>query len=177
MLTMLLVSALELAAPDWRAAQCQGEHVTGRYTNFAEGFSVHVPNAYVGRRGSQSGPERGVSIALTSNCDAFIVIYGEANSLEWKAPQEGLDRLVTEATKTDASVTSRRHTAKLGRLPACAVKMTQSGTDQIEETVMAFRPRGGPVYTATLITSKGRYRQDKATLEQVLSTFRLEPWR
>ncbi len=177
MLTMLLVSALELAAPDWRAAQCQGEHVTGRYTNFAEGFSVQVPSGYVGRRGAQSGPERGLSIALTPNCDAFIVLFGEPNSLGWKAPQEGLERLVTEETAANASVTSRSHTAKLGRLPAAAVTMTQSATDQIEETVMAFRPHGGPVYTATLVSSKGRYRQDKATLEQVLSTFRLEPWR
>ncbi len=177
MLAMLFVSALELAAPDWRAAQCQGEHVTGRYTNFSEGFSVQVPSAFVGRRGAQSGPERGVSIALTPNCDAFIVLYGEPNSLEWKAPQEGLERMVAEATEADASVTFRKHTAKLGGLPAAAVTMTQSGTDRIEEAVMAFRPHGGPVYTATLVSSKDRYRQDKATLEQVLSTFRLEPWR
>ena len=177
MLAILFVSALELAAPDWRAAQCQGERVTGRYTNFAEGFSVKVPTEYVGRRGAQSGPERGVSIALTPNCDAFIVLYGEPNSFEWKAPQEGLERLVTETTGANPSVTSRSHTAMLGRLPAAAVTMTQSGTDQIEETVMAFRPHGGPVYTATLVSSKGRYRQDKATLEQVLGTFRIEPWR
>jgi hypothetical protein len=176
-LAMLFVSALGLVAPDWRAAQCQGEQVAGRYTNFAEGFSVQVPNAYVGRRGVQSGPERGVSIALASNCEAFIVLYGEPNSLEWKSPEEGLQRLVTDATEADASVRSRNHVARLGRLTAAGVTMSQSGSDQIEETVMAFRPHGSPVYTATLVSSKGRYRQDKATLEQVLSTFRLERWR
>ena len=97
--------------------------------------------------------------------------------MERKAPREGLQRLVTEATEADASVTARSNTAKLGRLPAAAVTITQSGTGQIEETVMAFRPHGGPVYAAILVSSKGRYREDKATLEQVLGTFRLEPWR
>jgi hypothetical protein len=178
MIAMLLPMALELAAPDWRAAQCGGDQVVGRYTNFAEGFSVAIPKEFVGRRGSQAGPERGVSIALLPNCDAFIVVFGEPNSMLLKSAAAAVDNWLAEAAPANAPLTVNRHTLKMGPLNASAATINSRESVQVEEVAAAFRrPGGEPVYWAILVSSRDRYEGDRKVLNQVLHSFRLERWR
>ncbi len=125
----------------------------------------------------QSGPERGISIALTPDCSAFIVVLGEADSLDGEYPQVGLDMSLRIAKDVDPAATVRRHRARLGSMAAVAATVTSPESQEIDETVVALRPGGGLVYTAELVTTVARQREDRATFAQVLRSVRLEPWR
>src|SRR5437773_6863386 len=74
----------------WKLAQCDGTLVSGRYINYAEGFSITLPRNVTARRGQAAGPERGVGVALTADCTAVVVVSGEPNSLEWAMPADGI---------------------------------------------------------------------------------------
>lgn len=39
----------------WKQAQCLGESVSGQYINYADGFSLAIPNGYKGRKGQAAG--------------------------------------------------------------------------------------------------------------------------
>lgn len=53
----------------WRQIPFEGTVIIGKYVNYAEGFSIAVPRGLVGRRGQAAGPERGVSIPLSPDCE------------------------------------------------------------------------------------------------------------
>ena len=68
-------------------------HLSRReYLNLAGGFSVGVPRGFKGGRGQAAGPERGVSIPLSPDCEGVAVVFGEPNSLEWPTPEDGTAR-------------------------------------------------------------------------------------
>jgi hypothetical protein len=173
--THLLLILLALTPqPDWKRLQCTGEFISGRYINYAVGYSVGIPTGLKGKRGQASGPERGFSIPLSANCSGVIAFDGEPNSLEWKnAHVAAMER----ASYYDNTVVLRRYRTKLGRLPALGVRLRYRDTLDIDEFVVALRPGGALVYTAHLGTTTSRYRQDHRRFVDVLRRFRLEPWR
>jgi len=177
MIATLLAASLELVSLDQRMAECKGEPVKGRYTNYAQGFSVGVPHSYRGLRPLQSGPERGISIALTPDCSAFIVVFSEADALDGEYPQVGLETMLSAAKDADPAASVHRHRARLGSMAAAAAMITSWDLQEIEEAVVALRPGGGLVYKAELVTTAARHREDRATFARVLRGFRLEPWR
>lgn len=152
------------------------EAVDGRYVNYAEGFSVGMPVGLKGKRGQAAGPERGVSIPLSANCVGVIVVYGEPNSAEWANPAVAIVAMAGYA-QTDNGVVVRRYRTKLGRLPAFGATIRYRDSSDIEDLVIAFRPGGGPMYTARLATPNIRYRRDHQRFIETLRSFRLAPWR
>ena len=82
MLAIELALFLQTNLTQWKQWQCEGTPVTGRYFNYAVGFSVAAPPGVQGRRGQSSGPERGVAFPLSHDCDRVVVVFGEPNSLE-----------------------------------------------------------------------------------------------
>jgi hypothetical protein len=173
--THLFLILLALSShTDWKNLQCTGEFFSGRYVNYAEGFSVGIPLGLKGKRGQADGPERGFSIPLSANCAGVIAFDGEANSLEWT---NALAAAAATASYYDAGIVLRRNRTKLGRLPAVGRTIRYPGTSDIDEFVVALRPGGALVYTARLGTTKARYRQDHQRFVKVLRRFRLEPWR
>lgn len=65
----------------------------------------------------------------------------------------------------------------MGRLPASGVTVHYRDSQDVEDIVIAFRLRGGGMYTAELLTVAARYERDRKSFIDVLRRFRLEPWR
>ena len=159
---------------DWKNLQCKGEFFSGRYVNYAQGFSVGIPLGLKGKRGQAAGPERGFSIPLSTSCSGVIVVYGEANSLEWTNPDVAV---TSKASDRDHGILFRRYRTKLGRLAAAGATIRYRGKSDIDEFVVALRPGGALAYTARLGTTQARYRRDHERFLDILRRFRIEPWR
>lgn len=152
MTSLLLIFLALTVQSEWKSLQCSGDAVSGRYVNYAEGFSVAMPVGLKGKRGQASGPERGVSIPLSANCSGVIAVDGEANSLEWVNAVVAVASTARYAQKGNGVVV-RRYRTKLGRLPAAGATIRYRGTSEIEDVVVALRPGGALVYTARLATT------------------------
>ena len=175
---ILVLSLLAQASlSEWKGWQCKGEIVVGRYVNYAEGFSVAMPTGLRGRRGQASGPERGVSVPLSSDCVGVVVVYGEQNSLEWATPAAAVAETVEMDTRAGALAVVKRYSARLGRLAAAGATIRHKETSDVEDIVIAFRPGWGPVYVAHLATTEARYKRDHPRFLEILRSFRLEDWR
>jgi hypothetical protein len=161
----------------WKQLQCQGRIISKRYFNYAEGFSLAVPIGLKGLAGQAAGPERGVSIPLSHNCTGVVVVYGEPNSAEWQTPADAIKWEIDSTIKDDSHADVKRYKTRLGRLKAAGVSIHPRATVEVKEIVVAFRPGGGPVYTAMLTTTETRYEKDREVFRKVLGGFRLEPWR
>jgi hypothetical protein len=144
--------------------------VTGDYSNPALGYQVTVPEGLVGTTGDQAGPERGFTLSLPSG--GTITVYGEPNSLEWKAPIDGIRHsLGLEKCNSD-----RRQTTGFGRLGRLtATKGSLACDDRVLEMLLAFRSGGGPIYWITLRTTTQKRVDDEAAFNKLAGTFRLIP--
>lgn len=173
-----LVGVLVLTSlGQWKQWQCQGSAISGRYFNYAEGFSVAIPRDLQGRRGQAAGPERGVSLPLSHDCIGVVVVFGEANSFEWPSPADAITWTVQTQTEDDPQVEVQRYSTRLGKLRAAGVTIRHQAKSDVEDIVVAFRPGGGPIYTAWLATTGTRYKQDRKSFRKILRGFRLETWR
>lgn len=171
-----LVGVLVLTSlGQWKQWQCQGSAISKRYFNDAEGFSVAIPRGLQGRHGESAGPERGVSLPLSHDCTGVVVVVADPNSLEWPTPADAITWEVQ--TEDDPQGELQRYRTGLGKLTAAGVTIRHGATPDVEDIVVAFRPRGGPVYAAWLATTGTRYKQDRKSFRKVLRGFRLEPWR
>jgi len=106
-----------------------------------------------------------------------MVAYGEPNSLEWATPADAIKWKIDTAKEDDPEAVARRFITRLGKLKAAGVIIIHHTTDEREIVVVAFRPRGGPVYTAMLSTTGRRYSHDRKMFMKALQGFRLEAWR
>jgi hypothetical protein len=173
-----LVGVLVLTSlGQWKEWQCRGTAISKRYFNYAEGFSVAIPRALQGRRGQDAGPERGVSLPLSDDCSAVVVVSGQPNSLVWSTPADAIAWEAQTQSENDPQTEVQRYKTWLGKLTAAGVTIRHRATSDVEDVVVAFRPGGGPVYTARLATTERRYKQDRKSFRSVLRGFRLEPWR
>lgn len=177
-MSILVLSFLaQISLSEWKVEQCGGETVTDRYVNHAEGFSVAMPTGLQGRRGQASGPERGVSVPLSSDCVGVVVVFGEPNSALWETPAAAVAQTVNVHTKTNGPAAVRRYRTRLGHLSAAGAIIRHNGRSDVEDIVIAFRPGGEPVYFAWLATTQARYKRDHLRFVDVLRSFRLEDWR
>jgi hypothetical protein len=144
--------------------------VTGDYSNPALGYEVTVPEGLVGTTGDQAGPERGITISLPSG--GTITVYGEPNSLEWKAPIDG----IRHSLGLEKCTSDRRQATAFGRLGRLtATKGTFACEDRVLEMLLAFRSGGGPIYWITLRTTAQKRVDDEAAFNKLAGTFRLIP--
>jgi hypothetical protein len=97
--------------------------------------------------------------------------------MEWHAPAEATKWAIDSAVEDDPHAKVRRYKTRLGRLKAAGVTIRNSATSEVKDTVIAFRPGGGPIYTAILSTTEGRYKKDRDVFGRVLRGFRLVKWR
>jgi hypothetical protein len=165
------------AVDEWKELQCTGTRVTGRYENYAEGFSVLLPRGLTGRVRPAENPQRGFSIPLSPACEAVIVVYGSPNALEWTSPEDAITWEIQVAKQGDHAVAVTHYAAQLGRLRGAGVTLRSDRTSHIDDLVVAFRPESDRIYSARLSTTAARYRQDRNTFLRILRLFRLEPRR
>lgn len=144
--------------------------VAEMYQNPALGYSIDIPKGLVGVTGDQAGPERGIEVRLKTG--GVISVYGEPNSLGWSSPQDGVKYAFahSECPKTPPKVSRVR----LGNVSGA--KGEQSCGGSITETMLAFRPKGGPIYWIVLRTHSEHKSEDEATLQQMARTFKLIKW-
>lgn len=172
MLPRVLIAAMllpQIVSPETASAQVR--LIEGTYRNPALGYSIQIPGGLKGITGDQSGPERGVKISLRSG--GTITVFGEPNSLEWKTPEEGVDQELTlkDCNSADRNVKPAligKHKGARGRL-VCG--------DRVLILILAFRPRGGPIYWLRLDTSNAHESEDDAILQGIAASFRLIPWK
>jgi hypothetical protein len=142
--------------------------ITGDYSNPALGYEVTVPEGLVGIAGDQAGPERGFTISLPSG--GTITIFGEPNSLEWRAPIDGIRHsLGLEKCNSD-----RRQATAFGRMGRLtATKGTLACDDRVLEMLLAFHLGGGPIYWITLRTTAQKKVEDEAAFNKLAATFQI----
>ncbi len=177
MVAILIVLFLQTNLTQWKQWQCEGTPVTGRYFNYALGFSVEAPPGIQGLRGQSSGPERGVAYPLSYDCNRVIVVFGEPNSLEWSTPDAAISWTVQARIKGDPQAEINRYNTTMGKLKAAGATIRHRATPDIEDIVIAFRPGGGLEYQARLVSLPNRRDQDFDTFAKVLREFLIEPWR
>jgi hypothetical protein len=167
-LLIAVVLLLQTVYPDKALAQIRS--LEGTYRNPALGCSIRIPRGLKGVTGDQAGPERGVKISLPSG--ASIWVFGELNSQEWATPEEGIRWWLAHTDcKPDRQAVKP---TRLGKITG--TKGTVSCGDREQESVLAFRPQGGPIYWLQLETTRGHESEDDAILEKLASSFRLIPW-
>jgi hypothetical protein len=174
---LVLTSLNQTSLSQWKQWQCQGRVISKRYFNYAEGFSLAMPSGLRGRAGQAAGPERGVSIPLSHDCAGVVVVYGEPNSSEWQMPADAIKWEVDSVVENDPHAEVQRYKTRLGKLKAEGVTVRHRATSEVKDIVVAFRPGGGPEYTAILSTTATRYKKDRDVFSKVLRGFRLEDWR
>src|SRR2546426_10936112 len=113
----------------WKQLHCTGTSVTSKYINYAEGFSISIPPDLIGRRGQAAGPERGVSIPLSADCEGVVDISGEPNSLEWPTREDAIAWEIAHATGAGIRVT--RYASKLGSLRAAGATLRSERTGDV----------------------------------------------
>lgn len=178
LISVLVLTGFGQTSDDkWKRLLCTGRAVSGRYANYAEGFSVAMPTGLKGRIVPVDGPQRGVSVPLSQDCAGVLTVDGEPNSLEWATPADAITDQVELWIKRDPQAKVEKYSTRLGKLKAVGTAIHHRTTNDVEEAVIAFRPGGGPVYTALLRTTKARYRRDRERFQEVLRSFRLEPRR
>jgi len=146
------------------------KRVSGDYSNPALGYEVTVPEGFAGKTGDQAGPERGFTVSLPSG--GTITAYGEPNSLEWKAPIDGIRHsLGLEKCNSD-----QRQGTGFGRMGRrTATKGSLACDDRVLEMLLAIRQGGGPIYWITLRTTTQKRVEDEAVYNKLAATFRLIP--
>jgi hypothetical protein len=83
---------------------------SGQYRNPAYGFSVFIPQGFVGRDVDNPLYQRGF-IVLFPNPEERISAYADVNSLEWRSPKEAADALAGIDSKEGLNFVSRHGVA------------------------------------------------------------------
>jgi len=151
-------------------AKADARSVHGTYRNPAEGYAIRIPNRVRAVAGDQAGPERGVRIHLKSGNS--ILTIGEPNSAEYKDPQEGIQASLKfeDCQSRQATVT----VARMGKITGAKGRLACG--NRIYVTMLAFRPRGGPIYWLKLETDPPHEHEDEAVLLSLASSFRIIRW-
>jgi len=144
--------------------------VKGRYRHPGQGFSIMVPSEATGLLDGDPAIERGIRLLLPSGGSIFV--YGEANSLEWPAPVDGIRwAAAQEPTCSSQGIRNER----VGKLSGSGVRLSCGETSI--RLLLVFRPGGGPIYWLRLETASAREAEDAILLERVAASFQTIPWR
>ena len=97
--------------------------------------------------------------------------------MEWPTPAAAINWTVQAGIKGDPQAEINRYTTRMGKLNAAGATIRHKATPDIEDIVIAFRPGGGLVYQARLVSLPNQHDQDFDTFARVLREFQIEPWR
>lgn len=148
----------------------QERSISGEYRNHAEGFAVRIPSGLHGVTGEQAGPERGVTISLSSG--GSVIAYGEPNSLEYKSAEEGIrDSLPKYCNHGEQMISA----AILGKAHGAEGKVVCG--ERVILEMLAFRPGGGPIYWLRLQTTNAHAATDEQVFRTIARGFKVIAWR
>jgi hypothetical protein len=146
--------------------------------------TLTTPKAFqLPSRATKSGgvfPFRALSAALALSCRVIVPASSGSTVtqtlFEWATTAIAASE-TAEFSKDRGGFIVRKYKTRMGRLPANGVTVHYPDSQDVEDLVVAFRPDGGPIYTAHLWTDAARYRRDRKSFLDVLRRFRLAPWR
>jgi hypothetical protein len=144
------------------------KRITGKYSNPAFGYEITVPEGLVAAPEDQGGQEKGFTISLPSG--GTMSVYGEANTLGWKAPIDGI-RHFLGVEKCDSLRQQSTGFMRMGRLTA--TKGTLICGDRAVEALLTFHPGSGPIYWITLRTMAQKRSEDEVVFNKLAASFQL----
>ncbi len=150
---------------------------TGVYTNESYGYSVVIPDDRKAYDAPDPYPHHGVWFILGDPPQSYIVVQGEANSLEYRRPIDAANQFVKylrEHGKRIESTTITRF--RLGGLLATRVVVhytcSDSSTKYVTDATFALSPDRSPIFEVTLYTSANRFGGDRPVLDQILKSWK-----
>lgn len=159
----------------------------GRYTNQEYGFSVVIPEGYVGVKDPEPNPAHGFWIVLSRRPKATINVYGNYDAANYTSLDEAVDAQLryVKSDGTGIEVLSREP-MKLQSLPATRVvaryRDPASGATMIQDLITSFRwqrydgeEEPWVLYILFLRTPESRYNADKEVFDRVVSAWRATP--
>jgi len=159
-----------------------------QYSNYEYGYTVSLPEGYVGISNASPHPQHGFGITLSNQPKAEIWVDGSYNSLMWISLNEAIDDRLNSLKKENGElVIVERESTTLQNLPAVQVtaryKTRTSGEVMVQVLVMAIRSKKLDntddeieiIHTIGLRTPESRFNADKVVFEQVVSAWRVKP--
>jgi len=144
--------------------------VKGRYRHPGQGFSILVPDEASGLLGGDQRTDNGIRIVLPSGGRIFV--FGEANSLEFPTPADGIRWAISAEPKCSGQ---RIRDARVGKLSGAGASL--SCGDKSIRLLLVFRPGGGPIYWLRLETEAAHEAEDAIFLEKVAGSFKIIRWK
>lgn len=150
----------------------------GPYINRTFGYSVVIPNTLAGYDGSDPAtPQHGFGILVGDPPRGYLVIDGEANSLDETAPIDAALRSLQYLRSEGKQIESASiKAAKLGNLRAVQLVVTYSchGSPNryTQAATFALSPRKDTLFEVTLYDLEDKYIRDRSTLELILRSWK-----
>jgi len=149
----------------------------GKYTNEPYAYSVVIPRGSIGYDVADQPNHHGFALLVGDKSQGYIVVSGEANSLEYKTARDKLNDLLNymrdEGRKVIASNISP---SRLGQLRAYRLTVTYTCKESTERykrvSIVALSPSRGWLYEVTLDSVSARYSSDQRVLGKLLQTWK-----
>jgi hypothetical protein len=156
-------------------------NIKGYNINYTFGYSVIIPDGLIAKSDSyEQNPvqHHGFGIFLSKEPKGYIWVSGDFNSPEYKSVNEIADSYV-EFTKKDQVriISSNRNKIKVNGLPALRLIIKYSCQDKImlEDYFIVFHVKRQIYYTISLISEEVIYEKNKKILENIASSWQLQP--
>ena len=155
-------------------------HVQGRYVNAEYRYSVVLPQGLTAYAAPAPAPDHGVGIVLSWEPRSYLNVDGAYDVLDWKTPSGAARQLLQWTRESSSRVLSHvQSRARLGSLRSLRLVVRHRCASlpdvYVDDDVVAVDAKNGVVFKVALTTTDGRYRQDKAVMDQLLSTWRALP--
>ena len=178
MLVNLVAIQQEVEASDHDTRYNDVEY-KGRYSNVNYLFSFMIPEGFTCFGNPAPNPNHGCGVRLSENPKRYVWTDGSYNAVDEPSISSWLDWLIEHRQEkgSEWSILERKP-CLLGGLEAERAVFTYKSKNQkeaiIEDIIVAFRTvegYGEIVYTVGLISSASHYKNDKALLEQIISSW------
>lgn len=162
----------------------------GRYINHEYGFSVLIPEGYVGIKDPEPNPAHGFSIILSRRPEAEINVYANYDAANYASLDEAVNAQLKHIQSDGTEIKMlRRESTTLQNLPATRVVTLYSdrasGAMMIHDLIASIRSQPyrdeygedetRVLYILLLKTPESRYNADKEMFERVVSAWRARP--
>lgn len=161
--------------------------VTGVYSNYDYAYAVVVPDGVIGAWSCVTNHGFGVDLTNPKSLawleqkgwpEAYLYVDASYNSAFMKSVNDEVQnhlRWLREGSNDEVKLISQTRT-RLASLPAkrFIIRYRNAQEVMVADEVCAFRG-GDIVYSINLTTPQSRYDKDKAVLEQMQKSWRLQP--
>lgn len=165
----------------------------GQYNNYEYGYTVLIPEGYVGVYSPSPAPQHGFGITLSKRPEARIWVdgsYARVTALRRDTLEGAVDDYLSRL-KEDGAITElevlRREPTNLQSLPAVRVtaryRNPPAGDAAIQDLIIAVRREKTDdvdddieiIYTIGLLAPESRYSIDKEVFERVVEGWKSKP--